>query len=98
MLAELTHTHFEPLVGSTFRLRLNAAESLPLVLTQMRVASQPPAADLRRGFSLIFGSALPGHVPQHTYTLEHPALGALDLFIVPIGPNADGMQYQAVFG
>lgn len=98
MLAELTHTDFDPLVGSTFQLRLNAAENLPLVLTQVRVASQTPAAPQRRGFSLIFGSALPGHVPQHTYALEHPVLGALDLFIVPIGPNADGMQYQAVFG
>ncbi len=98
MLAELTHAVFEPLVGSTFQLRLNPAETLPLVLTQVRVASQTPAATLRQGFSLIFGSALPGHVPQHIYTLEHPALGALDLFIVPIGPNADGMQYQAVFG
>jgi hypothetical protein len=31
--------------------------------------------------------------------LEHEALGDLDLFLVPIGPGADGRQrYEAVFG
>jgi hypothetical protein len=39
------------------------------------------------------------HLPQSTYRFEHDTLGVLDLFVVPIGPPADGdgMLYEAVF-
>jgi hypothetical protein len=36
-------------------------------------------------------------VPQAIYAMRHPTLGALDVFLVPIGPDAVGMRYQAVF-
>jgi hypothetical protein len=31
------------------------------------------------------------------YRLHHPARGALDLFMVPLGPDACGMRYEIVF-
>ena len=33
-------------------------------------------------------------VPQATYPIEHPALGKLELFIVPLGPKKDGNSYE----
>jgi hypothetical protein len=30
--------------------------------------------------------------------LEHSALGLLELFLVPIEPDAAGLRYQAIFG
>jgi hypothetical protein len=36
-------------------------------------------------------------LPQRIYHLEHPEVGGFDLFLVPVGPNAQGMQYEAVF-
>jgi hypothetical protein len=36
-------------------------------------------------------------LPQRIYRLEHAALDPLEIFIVPIGPDAEGMRYQAVF-
>jgi hypothetical protein len=49
-------------------------------------------------FSLIF-HAPPGTViPDGIHTLEHAALGRLDLFIVPVGaPNVRRTVYQACF-
>jgi hypothetical protein len=34
---------------------------------------------------------------QRIYAVHHPALGAFDLFLVPIGPDGEGMRYEAVF-
>jgi hypothetical protein len=34
---------------------------------------------------------------QGTYRLSHPQLGELELFLVPLGPAAEGMQYEAAF-
>ncbi len=44
---------------------------------------------------LLAGDAL--LLPQGIYRLHHPARGALDLFMVPLGPDACGMRYELVF-
>ncbi len=36
--------------------------------------------------------------PQQTYCVEWEGLGQFDLFLVPVGPAPEGMQYEAVFG
>jgi hypothetical protein len=36
-------------------------------------------------------------LPQKIYPLEHEALGKLEIFLVPIGPDEAGMCYEAVF-
>jgi hypothetical protein len=48
-------------------------------------------------FSLVFvGSAGPW-MPQTIYSIKHPTLGMLELFLVPIGPVSGGNGYQAIF-
>jgi hypothetical protein len=37
-------------------------------------------------------------LPQQIRRVEHPSLGSMEIFLVPIGPDASGMQYEAVFG
>lgn len=54
------------------------------------------APDARR-FSLLFRGPEQPMLPQATYTLEHAVLGALAIFLVPIGRDATGAQYQAIF-
>jgi hypothetical protein len=83
---------------STFRLRLSESEGLDLELVEVTEHPHlPAAASRRRGFSAVFRSALPGHLPQAIYRLEHEQMGTLDLFLVPIGPRDGGMRYEAVF-
>lgn len=34
---------------------------------------------------------------QHTYRLQNATLGELEIFLVPLGPDQQGMIYEAVF-
>ncbi|WP_294193300.1 hypothetical protein [uncultured Sphingomonas sp.] len=54
----------------------------------------------REAFSLIFKSASALVLPQRIYPMRNRALAGaqkVDVFIVPIGRDADGVRYQAVF-
>ena len=48
-------------------------------------------------FSLFFRGPLDPQLSQGTYPLECESLGSLPLFLVPMGRNAEGMTYEAVF-
>jgi hypothetical protein len=99
-LADLTLSDFEPLVGQTFSLQTGENQSgIAFVLSEAAAlgsASSAPGS-ARTPFSLIFVGPLQPVVAQAIYTLEHPTLGRLELFIVPVGQNPQGMQYQAIF-
>jgi hypothetical protein len=91
---------FEPLVGQRFVLGsgddAGDQEPLDLVLLEARVLSHGDGRT-RVPFSLIFRSG-PGLVrPQRIYRLEHAELGTLELFLVPIGRDAEGVRYEAIF-
>lgn len=66
---------------------LDLFEALPL-------DSQAP--DERR-YSLMFRGPAQPVLQQATYTLEHAVLGALAIFLVPVGRDGAGAQYQAIF-
>ena len=101
-LAELTLARLQPLVGSAFTVALGAPWDLHLLLTEVSPLS--PATTFsgatRAPFRLIFqGPAQPVH-PQQTLPLDHPELGRVEIFLVPIGPVGPGnpsMQYEAIF-
>lgn len=98
-LAGLTLARFAPLVGTTFSLALGAPWDLRLELAEaVALSSQTSfAGALRTPFRLIFrGPTQPVH-PQATLPLDHPQLGWLEIFLVPIGPDAVGMRYEAIF-
>ena len=48
-------------------------------------------------FSLTFRGSPEVFMPQGTYELFNDKLGSFDLFLVPIGRDADGFSYEAVF-
>ena len=48
-------------------------------------------------FSLLFAGPKGAWLPQAIYPVRHPALGVIDIFLVPIVPLEDGNGYQAVF-
>jgi hypothetical protein len=77
------------------RFRVSGAASDPLDLELVKVTSLSSPGHVQ--FSIQFLG--PGNLflPQHTYTIEHEVLGKFDLFLVPIGKNSDGFEYEAVF-
>jgi hypothetical protein len=97
VLETLTYDQFEPLVGSKFRLVANdAGTDLTLVTVGRVMESQ--AARLKRGaFSLFFIGPHEPLFEQAIYPFTHETLGQLEMFIVPVGHDAAGLLYEAVF-
>lgn len=97
MLETFTCASFTPLVSETFRLDAGAGGPVDLVLTAAEPLPESSTGGGRAPFSLIFLGPPDVVLPQHTYPVQHPTLGGFDLFLVPIGADAGGVQYQAVF-
>jgi hypothetical protein len=93
-LATLAVNDFEPHAGEAFRL-LAPGQELELKLVEVRRLG--PALREGGAFSLMFLARAGPFLPQATYPIAHPALGILDLFIVPLGPKDGGNAYEAVF-
>ncbi|MBK1665242.1 hypothetical protein CKO38_12955 [Rhodospirillum rubrum] len=98
-LADLGAGHFEPLITQVFRVRWPET-SEDLVLASVKIGPHggcPGSA--RQPFSLIFNGTTPGLLlHQHIHPLDHDDLGHQEVFLVPIGQNADGtFRYQASF-
>lgn len=98
MLDRLQHADFLPLVGHAFRMEIAPGQDLDLTLAEVKPLGEVPPPPRRQAFSLIFVSTGPGHQPQRIYSVTHPSLGTLELFLVPVGPGSGGMRYEAVFG
>ena len=48
-------------------------------------------------FSLFFHGPSNQFVSQGIHKLKHSTLGELELFLVPVGKDKDGFQYEAAF-
>ena len=101
MLESLDITTFAGRVGEMFLLAPNEATVIPTRLIAVTPAPGGSAggvcAGSRTPFSLVFRSPAGAPLPQRIYRLQLEELGALDLFLVPIGPDETGMCYEAVF-
>jgi hypothetical protein len=94
-LVSLTAEDFRPHLGTRFAMPGGPFESELIEVDDLGAAR---AGGLRAPFSVVFRGPLEPFLPQGIHRLEHEALGALDLFLVPVGPDEAGMRYEAVFG
>jgi len=101
MLSEVTVSEFAGHLGSSFRLQTDAGATVKVELVEATALSaHNPTGQTtprREPFSLLFRGPSEPVLPQMIHTLEHPALGRFELFLVPIGPDGNGMRYEAVF-
>ena len=98
MLDKLQNTDFSPFLNDVFRIQLDGIEPIGLELVSVTEAGQRSGPETRQPFSLQFlGPESHQYLVQHIYRLEHEQMGALDLFIVPLGPEAGRMRYEAIF-
>ena len=95
MLERMRREDFEPHLNTTFRLLRGQEE--PLELELIEITGGEGTFENSYSFSLIFRGGPHFVLQQHTFTLDHPALGTLDIFLVPIARDADGYRYEAVF-
>lgn len=93
----LTLQYFAGCVGQAFDLTLGES-TVPLTLAEATPGTTPILPGmLRAPFSLIFRSGSAIVLPQQIYRLKNASLGALDIFLVPVARDKQGIVYQAVF-
>jgi hypothetical protein len=101
MLDKLTVGMFVDWVGSTFRIRPEPDAVLEVVLIEATPLGSRSGhggdSSRREPFSLVFRGPRSPWLPQRIHRIEHEKLGAFDFFLVPIGPDQEGMRYQAIF-
>jgi hypothetical protein len=91
VLETFTAETFRPLLNERFEL---VAEDGRVDLELVDVTeSATPGAERHAQFSIVFSGPPEPILPQAIYRLEHPELGAFDLFLVPIAAGS----YEAVF-
>ena len=70
------------------------------VTVELRVESVRPHPSHRfraEPFSLVLAGPHAPTLPQGIYRVRHPALGLVDLFLVPISRDAETTCYEVVF-
>lgn len=92
----LVFEDFADKVGETFSIAEEGLPEIPLSLREalplqnyLRLARPP--------FSLTFVGSNPVILPQRLYRLAHKSLGKVSIFLVPVGRDAQGVNYQATF-
>jgi hypothetical protein len=98
MLARPTEEDFKRHEGTKFLVRVEAPRPLELELTQVK-SYNPQASENNNmeRFSLFFDGPADMFLQQGLYPLEHPEMGEMQLFMVPIGRGEHGFQYEVVF-
>ncbi len=76
--------------------RVAEPEGIPFGLELQTLCDHRAPAGFE-SFSLEFRGPAGSILPQATYGLEHPALGALAIFLVPVGASSEGVDYESVF-
>lgn len=95
MADEFTLETFAPVVGDVFEVDAGEAGALELKLVEAIAAPDPNAP--REPFILTFKGPVEPVLAQQIVPLRHGSLGTLEIFVVPVGRNADGAVYEAVF-
>jgi hypothetical protein len=80
-----------------FRVALENAEVDVELIEASDLGPAAVVARRRRTFSLVFRGPREPVLPQRIHGLKHAALGELEIFLVPIGPDRVGMRYEAIF-
>ncbi|GEM47082.1 DUF6916 family protein [Deinococcus cellulosilyticus] len=98
MLRTLTIDHFKPLIGETFHVQVNPQEAFEVQLAEANLLGGDvlPTSG-RRPYSLIFVDSRKRLVPQAIFKVTHPAVGELDIFMVPLQPDARGTVFEVIF-
>ena len=97
-LEQLRADDFSRCLNQTFR--LHVAKGDPLEVELIQVSAMTPAdddPDRRQPFSLIFRGPAEVTLEQSIFRIENETLGELELFVVTIGPDAEGMRHEVVF-
>lgn len=95
-LAAVDHGTFEAYVHDAFAVETGGGLRFELIEVTPR-ASHDPGRETRRGFSLVFRGPAEPLLAQGMVRMTHPSLGVMEVFVVPIGPDSQGLLYESIF-
>jgi len=93
-----TEEEFRRHLGTKFGVRVEAPRPVELELDEVKgfkAGANEPSGMER--FSVFFYGPGDLMLPQGTFALEHPSMGELLLFMVPVGRDERGFRYEVVF-
>lgn len=96
-LSELYESDFQPLINSDFAAVAETETVYTYRLIEVKALDTTSENGRRPPFSLVFRGQLIQAPRQGIVKLEHAQLGIMEIFLVPIGPDQQGMCYEAVF-
>jgi len=98
MLETFTFETFKPHVGQPFRVIVDDTHEMITLLSEVSPWGHEEALSRPRiPFSLVFHARPDAVIQQQVYRIESQVLEPFDCFLVPIGPDAGGMRYEAIF-
>jgi len=100
ILGGLTYETAGKLVGRSYRVNLDVERSVELTVTRVVRAAEhgPRPKELKRdSFSIFFRGPSDVMLPQRMYDLNADRDPLPNLFVVPVGRDANGYEYEAVF-
>ncbi|MGZ8216189.1 DUF6916 family protein [Methylomagnum sp.] len=95
MLNKITAGDFAGIDPGSLKLTIGNYQCCPKILKIKEHAAHAMRSDTP--FTLTLATPPEWGFPQGTYSLEHPKLGELSLFMVPIGPCEEGMRFEIIF-
>lgn len=102
MLETFTVEMFAPHVGDKFQFFYNTSDALDLELISAKELGTESAKEWnkvsgRAPFTLIFLGPSDRVLSQGICRVKHDGMDPFEIFVVPIGPNQEGMQYEVIF-
>ena len=95
-LHTVTASDFEPLLNETFLIQFSGETAINSTLVDVSQFNGYSTLE-RKPFSITFKTHQQVNFPQSIYIVNHPVKGELQIFLVPIGFEGNGMKYEAVF-
>ena len=99
-LATVGAEDFSVLRGEMFSIRQaghSVSHSSRLInITPHAVSSESPGT--RPPFSILFSVPIPSGLEQGQYSISHPRIGTMDLFMVPVDLPEAKVKLEAIFG
>lgn len=99
MLNKLKRKDFSKHLNQTFHVKVDLSEPVTFELIEVNKlgVKKKKGEEGRRPFSVIFRGPPQPILPQQIYQLTHDTMGTLELFLVPVGQDKHGIQYEALF-
>jgi hypothetical protein len=96
MLEALTKENWEAYLNKDFQVQIDDRNAVGMRLVSVSGFGRS-LNGRREAYSLLFQGPVQPMLVQRIYRILQPQLGSMDIFLVPVGKEAGGVQYEAVF-